>query len=394
MTNEEITPFRIDIPAAALDDLADRLARVRWPVPVPGTAWERGVPVDYLRGLVGYWRDTYDWRRAEARLNEYPQFTTVIDGATVHFLHVRSPEPDAFPLVLTHGWPGSFVEFLDVIGPLTDPRAHGGDPADAFHLVIPSMPGFGFSSPLPGPGWDAARIARAWAQLMGRLGYERFGAQGGDFGAIVSPELGRVAPQRVAGVHVNAASVGFIPLGPVDEAELADLTPLEQGRMAKVHHFTTEEFGYNTLQSTRPATVAFGLTDSPVGQLAWIVEKFKAWSAAEHELPEQALDRDHLLTNVMIYWLTGTAGSSANIYYEGAHAATWSVPAPSGVPTGVLVFGEDAAIRRFGERSNTITHWRDVEGGGHFAAMETPQILVEDVRDFFRSLRGQPVAGV
>jgi hypothetical protein len=229
---------------------------------------------------------------------------------------------------------------------------------------------------------------------MRRLGYERFGAQGGDLGAIVSPELGRVAGDHVVGVHVNAASVGFIPLGPVDEAELAELTPVEKRRLAMVQQFRTEEFGYNLLQSTRPATVAFGLTDSPAGQLAWIAEKFKAWTAAEHELPEQAVDRDHLLTNVMLYWLTGTAGSSANIYYELAHGGTWSIPTPSGVPTGVLVTAADPAIRRFAQRSNTITHWRDEETGGHFAAMEVPQVLVEDVRDFFRSLRGQPLAGL
>ncbi len=381
----EIASFRIDIPQADLDDLADRLARTRWPVQLEGTGWERGVPVDYLQNLVGYWRDHYDWREAEALINEYPQFTTGIDGATVHFLHVRSPEPTALPLILTHGWPGSIVEFLDVIGPLTDPRANGADPATAFHLVIPSVPGFGFS-PLPGPGWEGSRVARAWAELMRRLGYDRYGAQGGDLGAIVAPELGRANPERVVGVHVNAASVGFIPLGPVEPDE-EPFTDLESTRLEMIQHFTTEEFGYNTLQSTRPATVAFALTDSPVGQLAWIAEKFKAWSAAEHELPEQAVDRDRLLTNVMLYWLTGTAGSAANFYYEGAHGQTWNVPTPSGVPTGITNFGQDVAIRRFAERSNTVTYWRDLDQGGHFAAMETPDLLVEEIRTFFSTLR-------
>jgi pimeloyl-ACP methyl ester carboxylesterase len=384
----EITPFKVDIPQTALDDLTDRLARTRWPVQTPQTGWERGAPVEYLRPLAEYWRTGFDWRAAEARINAHPQFTTEIDGADIHFVHARSPEPGALALLLTHGWPGSFVEFLNVIGPLTDPRAHGADPADAFHLVVPSIPGFGFST-LPGPGWDSARIAAAWAQLMSRLGYDRYGAQGGDFGAIISPELARVAPSHVVGVHVNAATVGFIPLGPVAESDLAELTDREKTRMGMIANFRSEEFGYNQLQSTRPATVAFGLTDSPVGQLAWITEKFKAWTADAHELPEQAVDRDHLLTNIALYWFTGTAGSSANIYYESAHARAWSMPTPSGVPTGVAAFGQDVAIRRFAERSNTITHWRDFDEGGHFAAMETPDTLVEDVRAFFRPLRPQ-----
>jgi pimeloyl-ACP methyl ester carboxylesterase len=384
----EIKPFQVDIPQTALDDLADRLARTRWPRQIPRTGWERGAPVEYVRQLAEYWRAGFDWPAAQARLNAYPQFTTEIDGADIHFLHVRSPEPGALPLVLTHGWPGSFVEFLDVIGPLTDPGAHGGDPADAFHVVVPSIPGFGFST-LPGPGWDSPRVAAAWAQLMSRLGYDRYGAQGGDFGAIISPDLGRVAPSHVVGVHVNAATVGFIPLGPVDEAELAELTDLEKTRLGMIGNFRSEEFGYNLLQSTRPATVAFGLTDSPAGQLAWIAEKFKAWTANAYELPEQAVDRDHLLTNIALYWFTGTAGSSANIYYESAHASTWSVPSPSGLPTGVTAFGQDVAIRRFAERSNDVTFWHDVDEGGHFAAMEVPDALVEDVRAFFRPLRPQ-----
>ncbi len=388
--NAKIKPYLVEIPKADLDDLTGRLSRTRWTAPLPstkGNEWARGVPQAYLRELAEYWREQYDWRKAEAEINTYPQFTTMIDGLDVHFLHVRSPEPDAFPLVLTHGWPGSFVEFLDVIGPLTDPRAHGGDPADAFHVVIPSVPGFGFSGPVTDSGWTAKRVAKAWAELMRRLGYDRYGAQGGDIGAIVAPELGRVDGQRVAGVHVNAASVGFIPLGPVEEEDLAALTETEQARLQRIQHFTTEEWGYNQLQSTRPETVAYALGDSPVGQLAWIVEKFKAWTATAAELPEQAVDRDRMLTNITLYWLTGTAGTSANFYYEGSHTGEWEFPAPSGVPTGVAVFGEDVAIRRFAERSNTITHWADYEQGGHFAAMETPELLVQDIRTFFRAVR-------
>jgi pimeloyl-ACP methyl ester carboxylesterase len=349
--------------------------------------WSRGVPVDYLKGLVDYWRNDYDWRAQEVRLNELPQFTTTIDGANIHFLHVRSPEPDALPLIFTHGWPGSFVESLDVVGPLTDPRSHGGDPADAFHLVIPSIPGFGFSGPTTETGWTVERTAGAWAQLMELLGYERYGAQGGDMGAIISPDLGRVAKDRVVGVHVNAASVGFIPLGPVEEADLAALTEQDKVRLGMVRNFTTEEWGYNQLQSTRPQTIAFALADSPAGQLAWIAEKFKMWTDSSKELPEDAVDRDHLLTNVMIYWLTGTAGSSANLYYENSHTGSWNFPTPSGVPTGVANFGQDVAIRHFAERSNTITHWTEFDTGGHFAAMETPDLLVTDVREFFRTLR-------
>jgi pimeloyl-ACP methyl ester carboxylesterase len=384
----EITPFTIAIPEADLEDLRERLARTRWPSELPGVGWSRGVPVDYLKELAEYWRTAYDWRAQEARLNAFPQFTTTIDGQNVHFLHVRSAEPEALPLLLTHGWPGSIAEFLEVIGPLTDPRRHGGDPADAFHVVIPSIPGFGFSGPTTATGWDATRVARAWVELMDGLGYARYGAQGGDYGAIISPEVGRLAPGKVAGVHVNAATAGFISYQPLSPEELASLTDLERSRIEKLNHFRAEQFGYNLIQSTRPQTLAYGLHDSPAGQLAWIVEKFKEWTDPAAELPEDAVDRDHLLTNVMLYWLTGTAGSSAQIYYEGAHAGGWGQAiAPSPVPTGVAAFAQDIPIRRFGERANTIVHWTDFDRGGHFAAMETPELLVNDVRAFFRLVR-------
>jgi pimeloyl-ACP methyl ester carboxylesterase len=385
MTNpNDIRPFRIDVAPADLADLRDRLANVRWPAQLPGPGWERGVPVEYLKDLTGYWATGYDWRKHEAALNEYPQFTTTVDGQTIHFLHVRSPEPDAFPVVMTHGWPGSIVEFLDVIGPLTDPRAHGGDPADAFHLVIPSIPGFAFSGPTREPGWDSRRIATAFAELMHRLGYERYGAQGGDFGAFISPDLGRVDPDRVAGVHVNAATVGFIPFGPVDDAEQAQLTDLERDRLARINRFLTDRNGYFQIQATRPQTIAYALTDSPAGQLAWIVEKFREWTHGG-EVPEDVLDRDRILTNVTLYWLTGTAGSAANLYYEQMHSGNW--PAPSPVPTGVLVTAEDISIRRFAEPANNIVHWTDAETGGHFAALEAPDLFTGDVRTFFRQVR-------
>ena len=381
-----IRPFRIDIPQADLDDLRDRLARTRWPDELPGVGWSRGVPLDYLKQLAAYWRDGYDWRKHEARLNEHPQFTTTIEGQPVHFLHVRSPEPDALPLILSHGWPGSIVEFLSVIGPLADPRAHGGDPGDAFHLVIPSLPGYGLSGPTREPGWTTDRIAVAWAELMARLGYRRYGAQGGDWGAFVSPELGRIDPEHVVGVHVNAATIGFIPLGGVDPEDLATFTDAEKARLDRLNRFMSDQYGYFQIQATRPQTLAYGLTDSPVGQLAWIVEKFKEWSNPAAELPEDAVDRDTLLTNVMLYWLTGTAGSSAGTYYENMHSGSWGKP-PSTTPTGVAVFAEDVAIRRYAERGNNIAHWTEFDRGGHFAALEAPDLLVGDVRTFFRGLR-------
>lgn len=377
-----IRPFRIEISQADLDDLHDRLARTRWPHPV-SDGWERGVPSGYLRDLAGYWVDGYDWRAQEQRLNAYPQFLTTIDGQEIHFLHIRSLEPGALPLLLTHGWPGSFVEFLDVIGPLTDPAAHGGDPADAFHLVIPSVPGFGFSTPLAGPGWTTDRIAGAFAELMRRLGYDRYGTQGGDFGAFVAPAVANADPDRVVGVHLNAATVGFIPFGEVDEAEQASLTEVERERLARLGHYLAEGNGYFQIQGTRPQTVAYGLHDSPVGQLAWIVEKFKEWTHPSTDLPEASIDRDHLLTNVALYWFTGTAGSSANLYYEGMHSGQW--PQPPAAPIGVAVFAEDVAIQKFAQ--GNITHWSDFERGGHFAAMEAPDLLVGDVRTFFRPLR-------
>jgi pimeloyl-ACP methyl ester carboxylesterase len=385
LMSDEITPFRIDIPQAQLDDLRDRLDRARWPEALPGDGWDTGVPTAWLRELTDHWRTGYDWRAAEAQLNAFPQFTTEIDGQRIHFLHVRSAEPGAFPLVLTHGWPGSVVEFLDLIGPLTDPVAHGGDAADAFHVVIPSLPGFGFSGPTSDGGWGTDRIARAWAELMSRLGYERYGAQGGDIGGAVSPQLGRVAPDRVAGVHVNGGPMS-IPELPLSEEDMASLTDVERDRIGRISAFMQEEFGYIAIQSTRPQTLAYGLVDSPVGQLAWIMDKFREWTHPRPVSPEKIIDRDRLLTNVMLYWLTGTAGSAAYVGY--AQDAGWGVQLEnSGVPTAALVFAHDVGIRRYAERENTITRWIDVGSGGHFAALEEPEALTADVREFFRDLR-------
>jgi pimeloyl-ACP methyl ester carboxylesterase len=376
-----VTRFRIDIPQADLDDLDERLARTRWPDELPGAGWSLGVPRDYLRDLVAYWRDGYDWRRHEAELNAVPQFTTVIDGQPVHFLHARSDEPHAKALLLTHGWPGSVVEFLDLVGPLTDPAAHGGDRADAFHVVVPSLPGFGFSGPTVEKGWDVARIARAFATLMERLGYGRFGAQGGDWGSTVSRQLALEVPDRLVGIHLNM----LITLPSGDPDELAALTPDDHARLAGLARYDRELAGYMKLQSTRPQTLAYALTDSPVGQLAWIVERFKDWTDSA-DAPEDAVDRDRILTNVMLYWLTGTAGSSARIYHESADV--WTSQTRIEVPTAVAVFPKDlfVPVRRIAERTYDIIRWTEFDRGGHFAALEQPELLVADIRAFFRDL--------
>ncbi|GAA1010964.1 microsomal epoxide hydrolase [Acrocarpospora pleiomorpha] len=384
-------PFRIEIPQADLDDLHDRLARTRWPAEPPGEGWSRGVPLAYLKELAEYWRTGFDWRAAEAALNEHPQFVTEIDGANVHFAHVRSPEPDAIPLIITHGWPGSIAEFMDVIGPLTDPRAHGGDPSEAFHVVIPSIPGFGLSGAIPETGWDSWRVARAWAELMRRLGYQHYVAQGSDWGMMISFQLAQVAPENVIGVHVNML-VTF-PSG--DPADMAALTPTELAGLGRLLNFDQELSAYFKLQATRPNTLGYALTDSPVGQLAWIAERFMDWTDAE-KAPEDAVDRDQMLTNVSLYWFTRTAISSSSLYYESTDrtaqnvAAGFGGPWPVTMPVGVAVFAGDATapIRAWADRIvPTITHWSELPRGGHFGAMEEPDLYVSDVRAFGRSLR-------
>jgi epoxide hydrolase len=385
MTDTAITPFHIEIPQAALEDLDHRLTQTRWPQQLPDLGWSRGVEQSYLRELVEYWQHSYEWRTQEAALNTFEQFTTWIDGAKVHFLHVRSAVSGATPLILTHGWPGSIVEFLDVVGPLTDPAGHGGQASDAFDVVIPSIPGFGFSGPTADVGWDSHRIATAFAELMQRLGYDRYVAQGGDFGAFVAPDLGRVAPDHVIGVHVNAATLGFIPFGPVPDDVLATMTETEKARLTRLGEFMSEGNGYFQIQATRPSTIGFALNDSPVGQLAWIMDKFKEWTHPSSQRPERSIDRDRMLTNVMLYWLTGTGASSAHLYYESMHSQHW--PTPITVPTGVAAFAEDVSVRYFAEQGNNIVHWSDYDEGGHFAAMERPDLLVADIRAFVRSLR-------
>jgi pimeloyl-ACP methyl ester carboxylesterase len=378
-TDTAIRSFHIDVPDAALVDLHDRLERTRWPSELVGVGWARGVPGDYLRELAEHWLKRFDWREQEDRLNEFPHFMTTIDGADVHFLHMRSPEPDATPLLLIHGWPGSFVEFLDVAGHLTDPETHGGQAKDAFHLVIPSIPGHAFST-IGEPGWTHARIAAAFVELMDRLGYERYGVQGGDIGAFEAPLIGRLAPDNVIGLHVNA----LVTLPSDDPSESADLTESEQERLARSQEFQTEQMGYMHIQGTRPQTVAYGLTDSAVGQLAWIIDKFKDWVDPRKELPEDAVDRETLLTNASIYWFTGSAASSANLYYETFHdPAMWAPKERGTTPTGVLAsLGSDVAIRRFAERDHNVVHWSEFDRGGHFFALEQPELFVGDVRKF------------
>jgi len=369
---DEIRPFRIEVPQAILDDLRDRLTRTRWPDELPGVGDSYGVSLDLVKSLAERWRTGYDWREWEAELNRHQQFTTTIDGQNVHFLHVRSPEADAFPLILTHGWPGSVVEYLDVIGPLSDPASHAAKPDEAFHLVIPSLPGYGFSGPTRETGWNRYRTAVAWAELMRRLGYDRYGAVGNDAGSMVNPELGRIDPEHVVGLHVT--QIFSFPSG--DPSEMADLTPEEQGQLATLQWFYENKFSFNQLMSQQPQTLAYALSDSPVGLLAWNAQLFG-----------EDLDDDFILTNVMLYWLTGTGGSAARLYYEDAHA---TLPTePTTVPMGLAAFGGDfSGIRRFAERDHSnIVRWSTFDHGGHFAAHKAPDLLVGDIRSFFEPLR-------
>ena len=395
-TTEEIRPFRVEVPQADLDDLRERLARTRFPDEIPGVGWSRGVPLGYLKRLTEYWQNGYDWRRWEARLNEFPQFTTTIDGQTIHFLHVRSPEPDALPLILTHGWPSSPVEFLKVSGPLADPHVLGANPTDAFHLVIPSLPGYGFSTPVRETGWgNLFRVAQTWAELMSRLGYERYAVQGTDVGAGVAGMLAMVDPERVVGTHLTGTAAAM-PFGP--SVDLHGLSGADKARGERFNEFQTDGLGYLHVQATRPQTLAYSLNDSPVGQLAWIVEKFQEWTDPDAKLPEDAVDRDQMLTNVSIFWFTGSGASSAHATYDGMQA--WREMAArqaqevgtheserSGPPTGVAVFAADTTIRSLMDPSGEIEHWTEFDRGGHFPAMEAPNLLAEDIRAFFRKLR-------
>lgn len=379
-----IEPFRIAVTDAEIDDLKLRLREARWPDQLPDSGWDYGADYEYLKPLARSWADEYDWRAHEAELNRFPGFLTEIQGQRIHFLHVRSPHEGALPLVLTHGWPGSISEFMRCIDPLVDPVAHGGDAADAFHVVVPSLPGYGWSGPTSEPGWNVRRTASAWAELMARLGYDRYGAQGGDWGSFVTRHLADLDPDHVCGVHVNMMSA----TPPGEDDDMADLTPREQAQFARTQDYMTTGSGYVAIQSTRPQTLAYGLNDSPIGLLSWIIEKFWAW--ADHDgHPEDAVPRDELLTNVSIYWFTQTAGSSARMYYESITSGAVSPPDVTKVPLGVAWYPDEIlmARRRWIEARNNLVHWFEADRGGHFAAMEEPETFVQDVRTFFRLVR-------
>jgi pimeloyl-ACP methyl ester carboxylesterase len=387
MTDADIARFRLATPDADLDDLRTRLRRTRWPEREPVDDWSQGVPLGYLQDLCAYWTDGYDWRATEARLNGLAQYRTELDGVGIHFLHVRSPHPDALPLVLTHGWPGSIVEILDVIGPLTDPPAHGGHATDAFHVVCPSLPGYGFSDKPDGAGWGVERIARAWAELMARLGYERYGAQGSDWGTSVSTLIARQDAAHVAGIHLMP------PLAPPDPATFDDLTDAERAALAALEHAAEWESGYSKEHATRPQTVGYGLVDSPVALCAWIVEKFWAWTDHDGHI-EDVLTRDQLLDNLMLYWLPGTGASSARLYWESIRQVDEWISGRAAdtvtVPTGCTIFPKELQrpSRRWAERRFLdIRYWSEPDRGGHFAAFEQPELFVDELRAFFRLVR-------
>ena len=366
--------YRVEIPQGDLDDLQTRLERVRWPDELPGVEWSLGVPLGYVRELTDLWRTGFDWRAHETRLNGYPQFTTTIDGQRVHFVHVRSPERGALPLICTHGWPMSVFEYLDLVGPLCDPRAHGGDPADAFHVVIPSIPGVAFSGRTTEPGWNTRRVARAWVELMARLGYERYGAHGNDGGSQISPEVGRYDSERVAGVHVT--QLFSFPSG--DPAELVDLTDEDAAALAFLEQFTAGGgLAYNAYQSAQPQTLAYALQDSPTGWLAWVAQLF-----------QRSVEPDYILVNASAYWLTNTVGSSIRRYYDEAHAANGRTE-PTTTPTGAAIFANDfQSIRRFADRDHSnIVSWNRYDRGSHFSPHDAPDLLLDDIRQFFRALR-------
>ncbi|MCK9924931.1 epoxide hydrolase 1 [Frankia sp. AgPm24] len=377
---DAIVEIRPEYSSAAVADLRDRLRRTRWAEPATVDDWSQGVPVDYLRELCGYWADGYDFAAAEARLRAFEHFRTRLDGLDIHFIHARSPHPGALPLILTHGWPGSVVEFLGVIEALTNPA----DPADAFHLVIPSLPGYGWSARPTSTGWALPRIARAWDDLMTRLGYDRYGAQGGDWGAMVTTSLAQQRPARLVGVHVNMPLVGIGQA--VARGELTDLTDAERAALARLREYTTWGMAYASQQSTRPQTVGYGLVDSPVAQCAWIVEKFHEWTGHDGDLA-QVLSRDQILDDVSVYWFTGTGASSARLYWESLREVDADEVA---VPSGISVFPHEIfrASRRWAERRFTDLRWfGEPARGGHFAAFEQPALFVDEVRGFFRLVR-------
>ena len=376
-----IKTFRIDVDDAVLDDLRSRLRNTRWPEAETVGDWSQGAPLAWIQEVCRYWGEDYDWRRREAALNRFGQFSTEIEGLALHFVHVRSPHPDAMPLVITHGWPGSFVEFHKVLEPLTDPTAHGGEAADAFHVVCPSLPGFGFSGKPGATGWGVDRIAAAWAVLMDRLGYARYGAQGGDWGSAVTTSLGAQDAAHCAGIHITLA-MGTRP------HVVGDPTSEEARALQGAQHYADWDSGYSKQQSTRPQTLGYALTDSPAGQAAWILEKFWAWTDCDGH-PENILGRDELLDNVMLYWVTASAASSARLYWESFGKGRRALRQVR-IPTGVAVFPKEIVtpVRHWMQSEYTdIRHWSEMPKGGHFAAFEQPELFVKELRTYFRTLR-------
>jgi epoxide hydrolase len=380
---EAIDRFDIRVDDSTLDDLRQRLALTRFPDQIAGTGWEYGTPIDYVRELVEYWRDDYDWRAQETRLNHLEHFRARIDDQSIHFVHARSQHAHALPLLIIHGWPGSIVEFLDVIPRLTDPEAHGGRADDAFHVIAPSLPGYGFSEPPRARGWDVRRIAQAFVELMRRLEYTRYGAQGGDWGAQIATRIAVLDPDHCAGLHLN------MPIAAPPE-DAGPLTDEEQADLAAMARFQRDEAAYAQVQGTKPQTLGMALNDSPAGLLAWIVEKFRAWSDCDGD-PERCFTREQLITNVMLYWVTQTFASSARLYWETMHSGVLKEPLEYvGVPTGVARFPKEEVLRfprSWVEQRYNVTHWTVMPRGGHFAAMEQPELFVKDLRTFFRTVR-------
>lgn len=382
-----VRSFRIEVPDAVLDDLRERLRRTRFPGEVANSGWTYGTNLAYLKQLVAYWLDGYDWRAAEARLNTLPQFTASVDGLQIHFVHARGVGPRPLPLLISHGWPGSFFEMAEIISPLTDPAAHGGDPADAFDVVVPSLPGYGFSDPATTPGMSPRKVGELFAMLMREtLGYPRYGVQGGDWGAVITAAMAHDRPGETIGLHNN-----MLGLRPFTGESAPPLTGEEQAFLAEAGRWRDEETGYQAIQGTRPQTLAYGLTDSPAGLAGWIVEKFRAWSDCDGDV-ERSFTKDQLLTNIMIYWVTGCINSSTRLYYENRHAPWGLAPGEKiVVPTGYAAFPHELTKppESWVARAVNLTRYTTMPRGGHFAAMEEPELLIDDIRAFFRPLRSE-----
>lgn len=380
----EITPFTIRIDDAELEDLRQRLARTRWPEPETVNDWSQGIPLEYTRELASYWAADYDWRRCEEKLNSWPQFTTTIDDIDIHFIHRRSPHENALPLIISHGWPGSVVEFHKVIDALADPTSHGGETGDAFHVVVPSLPGYGFSGKPRGTGTSVEKIGAMWGQLMARLGYTRYVAQGGDWGSMITQSMGQTQTEHCAGIHIT------LPIVAPDPETMEQLTEREQSALEAMAFYNEHDSGYSKQQSTRPQTLGYGLADSPVGQMAWIVEKFYAWTDCEKDgrrHPENCMDKDELLDNVMLYWLNNCAASSARLYWESFARPNLD---PIDLPTGCTIFPKEIfrCSRRWAQkRFSNLIYWSEPERGGHFAALELPEVFVTELRNCFARLR-------